>query len=161
MKKRQSKSAACQNGIEILDLDDYFPYWVASLSRLLVQRLQVRLEEKTGLTVAEWRLMAVVACNRDAQAIDISKLTRLNQVAVHRAVKALVARRLLRRDEYADDKRRKLLRLTPEGWSVYSQVLPAAKDIERDLLDFMTPPERKNLRKLLGQLHKKTKNEAL
>jgi DNA-binding MarR family transcriptional regulator len=161
MKKRQSKSAARRSGPAVLDLDDYFPYWLASLSRLLIQRLQVRLEKETGLTIAEWRLMAVVACNRDAQAIDISKLTRLDQVAVHRAVKALMARRLLRREEYADDKRRKLLRLTAEGWSVYDRVLPAAREIERDLLDLMTASERKSLRKLLGDLYRKAKHEAL
>lgn len=147
--------------IDVLDLENYFPYWVASLSRLLVQRLQVRLSELTTLTIAEWRILALLANKRGTQAIHISKLTRLDQVAVHRAIKSLLAKNLLHREDSAEDKRSKLLQLSQQGWTVYAKILPEARKIETELLGLLSATDRKQLRKLLGSLYKLSQDETL
>ena len=137
----------------MLDLDNYAPYWLASLSRRLVQRMQARLSESSGLSIAEWRLMATVACRPDANAVDVCKLTQMADVAVHRAVKRLTEKGLLRREESPRDRRRKRLELTEGGWSVYRRVLPAALSVESELLGHLNGGDRAVFVALLRRLH--------
>lgn len=146
-------------GAHALDLHDYVPYWLASLSRVLVRRMQAKLTAVSGLSIAEWRLMAVVACHPQANAVDVCILTRLDDVAVHRAVRRLMEKSLLQQEVSKEDKRRKRLELTVAGWSVYRQVLPAALEVEVELLEVLDTHERKRFVDLLGRLHRLTANE--
>ena len=142
--------------ISILDLDEYVPYWMASISRGLVEAMQAKLLGP-GLTIAEWRLMVVIAMHGTTQAIDISRRTRMDQVAVHRAIKSLIAKNLLKRQAQGQDMRRKPLQLTTKGWAVYRDMQPAARDVEGDLLRLLDARERKILRALLGKLYRATR----
>jgi DNA-binding MarR family transcriptional regulator len=142
--------------ISILDLDEYVPYWMASISRVLVEAMQAKLLG-LGLTIAEWRLMVVIAMHGTTQAIDISRRTRMDQVAVHRAIKSLIAKNMLKRQAQGQDMRRKPLQLTRKGLAVYQDMQPAARDVEGDLLRLLDARERKILRALLGKLYRATR----
>ena len=143
-----------------LDLDNYVPYCLASLSRMLVQRMQARLGESSGLSIAEWRLMATVACHPNANAVDVCRLTQMDDVAVHRAVNRLAGKALLRREVSGHDRRRKRLDLTEEGWSVYRRVLPAALTLESEFLHLLDGGDRELFAGLLRRLHRLASQEA-
>jgi len=91
------------------------------------------------------------------QAIDISRRTRMDQVAVHRAIKSLIAKDLLKRQAHGRDMRRKPLQLTRKGLAVYRDMQPAARDVEAELLRLLDARERKVLRALLGKLYRATR----
>lgn len=83
--------------------------------------------------------MAMVALHGKTQAIDISRVARMDQVAVHRAIKSLMNKDLLlRRQTDAQDKRRKPLQLSKKGRAFYREMLPLARDVKSDLLRLWT-----------------------
>ncbi len=87
-----------------------------------------------GLTIPEWRLIAVLAEKGSATQFDLGAATRMDKVTVSRAAIALVARGLMRRSPTPHDKRSHLVALTAEGQALYDQVAPKALALEDAIL---------------------------
>jgi DNA-binding MarR family transcriptional regulator len=87
-----------------------------------------------GLTIPEWRLIAVLAEKGSATQFDLGAATRMDKVTVSRAAIALVARGLMRRSPIPHDKRSHLVALTAEGQALYDQVAPKALALEDAIL---------------------------
>ena len=87
-------------------------------------------EREFGLSIPEWRVMAVLARYPDLSAIEVGERTAMDKVAVSRAVQSLLARRRLTRGYDRIDKRRSMLRLSAAGQSVYKRVAPLALNYE-------------------------------
>jgi DNA-binding MarR family transcriptional regulator len=76
----------------------------------------------------------------------------MDKVAVSRAVARLLADGRLLREVHDGDRRRSVLRLSPDGEAIYAQVAPLALAFERQLLDGMDGEERALLFRLLDRL---------
>lgn len=82
----------------------------------LVSRALARLyEHEYGLTVAEWRLIAILARFGPLSANGVCERTGMDKVRVSRAVARASARKLVSRDVDAEDRRRLVLALTPRA----------------------------------------------
>ena len=80
----------------------------------------------SGLSIPEWRVMAVLAANPGLSAAEVTARTAMDKVAVSRAVATLLAAGRLQRTTAPADRRRTHLALTPAGTRVYAQVVPMA-----------------------------------
>jgi DNA-binding MarR family transcriptional regulator len=87
-----------------------------------------------GLTIPEWRLIAVLAETGSGTQLDLGSITRMDKVTVSRAAIALVARGLLGRAPNPLDKRSHLLALTSQGRALFDQVAPKALALEDAIL---------------------------
>jgi DNA-binding MarR family transcriptional regulator len=117
-----------------LELDRFLPYRLSVLSNIVSTAISGAYEKRFGLTIPEWRVMAVLAMTPDLSAAEVAQRTAMDKVAVSRAVASLLReRRIVRRTARAD-RRRSLLRLSSAGRRVYAQVVPVALAYERDLL---------------------------
>lgn len=144
-------AAALARTDEGLGLDDYLPYRL-SVSSNAVSRLIARAyEDRFGLTIPQWRLVAVLAEEPMTQQAIVAR-TAMDKVTVSRAAQALAARHLVGREAHADDGRSHILSLTEEGRRLYAEIAPLALAYEAALLSGLTPAETLTLKRLLLRL---------
>jgi DNA-binding MarR family transcriptional regulator len=122
-------------------LDKFLPYRLSIASNLVSDRIARSYEALFGLTIPEWRLIAVIAEAGAIAQAEIGERTRMDKVTVSRAAIALVGRGLLARAPNANDRRSHLLSLTGEGAALYDAVAPKALAMEADLFGRFTAAE--------------------
>jgi DNA-binding MarR family transcriptional regulator len=134
-----------------LVLDDYLPFRLSVASNGVSRLIARAYEDRFGLTVPQWRLMAVLAEGDLTQQQVVSR-TVMDKVSVSRAARELVARSLLARDMNTADGRSHLLTLTAMGRSLHAEIAPLAKAYEAALLAGLAPSEVATLKRLLLRL---------
>lgn len=137
---------------ERIDLEHFLPYRLSVLTNLVSGAIASVYEERFGLTIPEWRVIAVLARFPGLSAAEVATRTRMDAVAVSRAVTRLLRAGRLRRTVAADDRRRSVLRLSTTGEAVYGEIAPVALRYERSLLDGLDAAEVDALEALLGKL---------
>ena len=124
-----------------LVLDDFIPYRLSVTSNLVSDSIARAYESLFGLSIPEWRLVAVVAETGGITQQAIGARTRMDKVTVSRAAIALVDRGLLARRANAEDRRSHLLDLTGAGRDLYAAVAPKALDLESRIFSAFDPAE--------------------
>ena len=135
-----------------LRLEDFLPYRLSILSNRISGAIAASYEKRFGLSMWEWRIMAVVAETPDISAGEVAERAAMDKVAVSRAVSRLLAGGRLLRHFSADDRRRSALRLSKAGEKLYAQVVPLARDYEKALLERLSPEEESQLDRMLNRL---------
>jgi DNA-binding MarR family transcriptional regulator len=134
-------------------LEDFVPYRLSLLSNTVSQGISSAYRGPYGLSVTEWRVIAVLGRFPGLTASQIVQRTAMDKVAISRAVNRLLQRNLLERSPQRDDRRRMPLRLTNgAGEHLFRSVVPRALDYERRLLAILEPGERRALDRVLGKL---------
>ena len=135
-----------------LHLEHFVPYRLSVLTNIVSMSIAEAYEREFGLSIPQWRVIAVLARYPDLSAIEVAERTAMDKVAVSRAVQGLLAQRRLLRTYDSGDRRRTRLRLSTAGQSVYTRVAPLALNYEKKLLDALSPTDRRALDRLLGRL---------
>lgn len=135
-----------------LHLDRFVPYRLAVLTNIVSVSIANAYEQEFGLTIPEWRVLAVLARYPNLSAIEVGERAAMDKVAVSRAVQSLVTARRVVRSYDKGDRRRSMLRLSPTGKSVYTRVAPLALRYERRLLNSLSTQDRRSLNRLIGRL---------
>ena len=133
-------------------LADFLPYRLSTTSNAVSGRIAQEYRSRFGLSVPEWRVMAVLG---DAGAMTQRELTQhtvMDKVAVNRACKVLQDRGLAVRRPNAQDGRSHLLELTAEGQAMHGQIMPLALEMERRLFASFADEEIEAFRSLLGRV---------
>lgn len=124
-----------------LVLDDFIPYRLSVTSNLVSDSIARTYEALFGLTIPEWRLVAVVAESGGITQQAIGARTLMDKVTVSRAAIALVDRGLLARQANPEDRRSHLLDLTDAGRDLYKAIAPKALDLESRIFAAFDPTE--------------------
>jgi DNA-binding MarR family transcriptional regulator len=147
-----ASARASGNASDKLRLDRFVPYRLSVLSNLVSMSIAHAYEREFGLTIPEWRVLAVLARYPNLSAVEVAERTAMDKVAVSRAVQSLLAARRLVRTYDKGDRRRSVLRLSAAGRAVYTRVAPLALGYERKLLDALSASDRRTLDRLIGRL---------
>src|SRR3954470_13046353 len=132
-----------------LHLEKFLPYRLSVLSNTVSSAIAAAYFMNFGLSIPEWRVMAVLAANPGLSAAEVTARTAMDKVAVSRAVATLLAVGRLRRTMVPADRRRTHLQLTPAGERVYAQVVPMALEYERRLVASLSRRDRAMLDRVL------------
>ena len=124
-----------------LILEDFLPYRLAILSHTVSSLIARVYDKRFGLTIPEWRVIAIVGRFPGLSAVEVAERTMLDKVAVSRAVTKLIKAGRIDR-EFADaDRRRSILTLSEDGRKVHDEVAPLAMAMEDDLLHGLADDE--------------------
>jgi len=137
---------------QLLYLGDFLPYRLSVLSNKISRAIADGYEEKFQLTLAEWRVMAVLGDEPDLSASEVADRTAMDKVAVSRAVKRLLDSGRLTRIFSQEDKRRSVLALSESGQAIYAQIVPIALGYEEKILEKLSMEEKDQLTALLDKL---------
>jgi DNA-binding MarR family transcriptional regulator len=137
---------------EKLHLEGFLPYRLSVLSNTVSSAIAAAYFANFGLSIPEWRVMAVLAANPGLSAAEVTARTAMDKVAVSRAVATLLSAGRLQRTTAPADRRRTHLSLSSAGVRVYAQVVPMALDYERKLVAPLSKSERATLDRILRVL---------
>jgi DNA-binding MarR family transcriptional regulator len=136
----------------MLELERFLPYRLSVLSNRVSAEIARLYAHRFRLTIAEWRLMAVLGRFGPLTASQLVEKTAMDKVRVSRAAARLAeAGRIARRVDPAD-RRRTVLELSARGRAVYDEVAPLALEVERRLLERLGAAGRADLERVLARL---------
>lgn len=135
-----------------LDLEQFLPYRLSVLTNRISRGLADIYSERFGISVTEWRVIAVLGRYPGLSANGVAERTAMDKVAVSRAVARLLERGLIEREMHDADRRRSVLELSEAGHSVFDVVVPLALEYERDVLAPLDGDERAQLARLMAKL---------
>ncbi|HEY3637134.1 MAG TPA: MarR family transcriptional regulator [Rhizomicrobium sp.] len=135
-----------------LDLDRFVPYRLSVLTNRISNAIARHYSERFDLTIAEWRVMAVLGQSPGLSATEISQRTEMDKVQVSRAVTGLVRRRRVLKAVDGTDGRITRLTLTLRGQAIYDEIVPHALELEERVLARLQPRERALFDRLIGKL---------
>ncbi|MBT8087466.1 MAG: MarR family transcriptional regulator [Gammaproteobacteria bacterium] len=135
-----------------LILENFLPYRLAILSHTVSTTIAHVYDERFGLSIPEWRVIAVLGRYPGLSAVEVAERTLMDKVAVSRAVTKLIANGRIDR-QFADaDRRRSILNLSEEGRRVHNEVAPLALKFESELLAGLEDDERDKLDTIMDRL---------
>jgi DNA-binding MarR family transcriptional regulator len=136
-----------------LDLFQFVPFRLNRLAAEVSAALAADYQERYGLDIPEWRVLATLGFRRDAcSAQYISDCTRTHKSTISRAVTTLLKRKVIERVENAADRREFRLQLTRKGRTLYEELIPRLLHREQEILACLTKREREALASLLGKI---------
>lgn len=136
----------------VLILEEFLPFRLSVLSNRISSAVARLYEDRFDLKLPEWRIMAILGRNPNLTASQIVDVSRMDKVAISRAVKRLVEMGRLTATGDPDDARRQRLNLSDEGWKIYEQIVPLALSVEERLLEDMSEDERALLHNAITRL---------
>jgi DNA-binding MarR family transcriptional regulator len=136
----------------LIKLESFLPYRLSVLANVTSSAIAAAYEKRFGLSIPEWRVIAVLMRHPGLSAREVAEKSRMDAVAVSRAVNRLLRAGRLRRAVAADDRRRSILQVSAAGAAVYRGVAPLALEFERALLESLSPGDRATLDRLLQEL---------
>ncbi|GGE30482.1 MarR family transcriptional regulator [Marinicauda pacifica] len=139
-------------GSSALRLSAYLPYRLSVVSNKVSGLIARAYQSRFGLTIWEWRVIAVLGEGAPMTAQGVCEATAMDKVPVSRAIRALDERGLVRRTRRSSDRRASDVELTGEGQRIYEEVAPLAMQYEASLLDGLADAERERLMALLDAL---------
>jgi DNA-binding MarR family transcriptional regulator len=138
-----------------LDLFRFVPFRLNRLAAEVSAALSGEYQERYGLDIPEWRVLATLGFRNDAcSAQYIAHCTRTHKSTISRAVTALMKRRLVERLENEDDRREFQLRMTRKGKALYQELIPRLLRKEQEILSCLSAQERKDFALMLGKVEK-------
>lgn len=143
-----------------LNLEEFLPYRLAILSHAVSHSIASIYEKRFGVSIPEWRVIAIVGRFPDLSAVEVAERTVMDKVAVSRAVTKLIKSGVIDR-QFADaDRRRSILNLSEKGRAVHDEIAPLALAMEADLLADVTDDEVAVLDRVIDKLYAKSKGFA-
>ncbi|UYN99037.1 MAG: MarR family transcriptional regulator [Devosia sp.] len=137
---------------DAVTLDDFFPYQLAvaaeGFSRLLVEVYG----RQYGLSREEWRLLFLLAEEKEVSSSELSRRTTLDAVQVSRASQRLQDKGLITRSVPAEDRRLRVYKCTKRGRSLFAEALPEVNARAKLILAELSEHEHEALRTGLAAL---------
>ncbi len=141
-----------------LILDNFMPYRLARLSSTVSQTVARAYDKQFGLSIPEWRVIAILGRHPGLSAVEVAEQTFLDKVAVSRAVSKLIKAGRIDR-QFADaDRRRSILNLSEKGREVHDGVAALALAFERELLEGLSDDEVAGFNAVMDRLLEKVRD---
>lgn len=135
-----------------LDLERFIPYRLSVLSNRVSSAIADEYSERFGLTIPEWRVMAVLGGTPELSAREVAERTAMDKVQVSRAVARLLRAKRIERATDGKDGRVTRLKLSPAGHSIYDKIVPLALHLEAEFLSALSVNERRTFNGLIEKL---------
>lgn len=124
-----------------LSVDDFLTTTVHLTANALRRTITQPYAEQFGLTMAEWRMLSVLAHARELPFAELVQRSATDKGQVSRTMRAMGERGLVAtRSEAA---RKVTCMITDAGTAVYEQVMPVARRRQAGMIRQMTPLERR------------------
>lgn len=140
---------------EGLSVENFLTTWMSHVSNALRRAITVPYADEFGLTVAEWRMISVLAHAETLPFGDLVLRSATDKSLVSRTMRMLEGKGLVSLQAKGNAPRRKLIcQLTPAGIELHDRVIPKAREGQAKMLMVMSQEERKMLFQVLQKLHR-------
>ncbi len=143
-----------------LDLGEYLPYLANRVGNIIADHFGAHALAPHGLSIAMWRVMAVLAANGSQRQIDLADLTSIDSSTLSRMVTRLVKMRLVTRARSARSNREVAVELSAKGKALVAELIPIARDYEAIAIAGLSREELDVLKRCLRQIYANMKNRT-
>jgi DNA-binding MarR family transcriptional regulator len=133
-------------------LERFVPYRLSVLTNLMSRAIGRIYIQRFGMTIPEWRVMAVLGRFAPLSANDVCERTEMDKVRVSRAVARMRKAKLIEHAVDGADRRRSALRLSAAGRKIHAAIVPLALAKEAQLLAGLSDADREALDRTLTWL---------
>jgi DNA-binding MarR family transcriptional regulator len=144
-----------------LDLGDYLPYLVNRVGTVIAEQFGEAALAPHGLSIAMWRVMAVLASAGQQRQIDLADLTSIDSSTLSRLVTRLVRVGIVTRTRSASSNREVAVKLSPKGHALVERLIPIARDYEAAAIAGISASELANLKRCLRRMYGNMKNRTV
>jgi DNA-binding MarR family transcriptional regulator len=140
----------------VLILEEFLPYRLNVLSTIVSQGFARLYSERFGISIPEWRVIAMLGQHRTLTSKAIGERTHMHKTMVSRAVTDLERNGLLSRLANRADKREAFLSLTETGQRVYDEIVPLAHDYATRLTAELSSADRAAFDRIMALLRERS-----
>lgn len=141
-----------------IDLSDYLPYLVNRVGTIIAEQFGAEALAPHGLSIAMWRVMAVLAATGGQRQIDLADLTSIDASTLSRIVTRLVRLGLVTRARSASSNREVAVALSGKGNALVARLIPLARDVEADAGAGLSADELSVLKRCLRRIYDNMQN---
>jgi len=136
-----------------LDFSEYLPYLINRVGWLLVVDFGQNTLARHRLSIAMWRILAVLANDDGQRQIDLAARTSIDVSTLSRVVTRLVRMGLVTRTRSATNNREVIVRVSPKGAAMLARVIPHAIALERIAIDGVPAKDLAVVRRSLRRMY--------
>jgi DNA-binding MarR family transcriptional regulator len=136
-----------------LDLDNYLPYLVNRVGTIIADQWGGEQLAPYRLSIAMWRVMAVLASKGGQRQIDLADLTSIEVSTLSRLVTRLVRMGIVSRTRSASSTREVAVKLTAKGKAQVARLAPLARDYEAAAIAGVRPDELAAVKSALRRMY--------
>jgi DNA-binding MarR family transcriptional regulator len=114
-----------------LDFANYLPYLINRVGFALVNNFTRDALAPGDLSIAMWRVLAVLSSNGEQRQIDLSEMTSIDASTLSRLVTRLVDLGLATRRRSKTSSREVIVELTAKGRDAVDRLIPVAQELEQ------------------------------
>ena len=141
-----------------LDLGDYLPYLVNRVGTIIAEQFGEDALAPHGLSIAMWRVVAVLASAGQQRQIDLAELTSTDASTLSRLVTRLVRLGLVTRTRSASSNREVAVKLSAKGSALVARLIPIARAYESIAITDLPSQELAVLKHCLRRIYGNMKN---
>lgn len=138
------------------DLDAFLPYRLAKLASRVSRGFAQEYSAKFGLSIPEWRVMAHLSQSDSVSVRELHLKADLEKSKASRAAARLEAAGLVDKKINEADRRLIELSLSAKGADMMAELRPLALSYEAQVLSDLSPEDRADFDRLVGQLLEST-----
>jgi DNA-binding MarR family transcriptional regulator len=153
LSQRRSKDVGSVKDPLKLSLADYLPYLVNRVGSIIADQFAAETLAPHRLSIAAWRVLAVLAANGRQRQIDLADLTSIDASTLSRIVTRLVRLGLVTRTRSATSNREVAVALSAKGSAVMARLIPPAREIEADANAGISPEELAVVKRCLRRMY--------
>ena len=136
-----------------LNFSEYLPYLVNRVGWLLVTDFGQNTLARHQLSIAMWRVLAVLADDDGQRQIDVAASTSIDVSTLSRVVTRMVKMGLVTRTRSATSNREVTVRLTPKGAAILARIIPHAIELERRAISGVPAEDLNVIRRSLRRMY--------
>jgi DNA-binding MarR family transcriptional regulator len=141
------------NDSDKLDLDNYLPYLVNRVGTIIADQWGGEQLAPYRLSIAMWRVMAVLASKGSQRQIDLADLTSIEVSTLSRLVTRLVRTGIASRARSASSTREVVVKLTAKGKALVALLAPLAREYEAAAIAGVRPDELATVKNALRRMY--------
>jgi DNA-binding MarR family transcriptional regulator len=136
-----------------LDLGDYLPYLVNRVGTIIADQFGAQALSEHGLSIAMWRVMAVLASTGGQRQIDLADLTSIDASTLSRLVSRMVRIGLVTRTRSTSSNREVDVKLSRQGSALAGRLIPIAREFENAAIAGLPRQELMLLKRCLRRMY--------
>jgi DNA-binding MarR family transcriptional regulator len=144
-----------------LDLGEYLPYLVNRVGSIVADQFGAEALAPHRLSIAMWRVMAVLAATGGQRQIDLADLTSTDASTLSRLVSRLVRTGLVTRARSTSSNREVAVKLSPKGQALVGRLIPIALEYESAAISGLPTADLAILKRCLRRMYANMKNRQV
>ncbi|MGH1539522.1 MAG: MarR family winged helix-turn-helix transcriptional regulator [Arenicella sp.] len=147
-------------GDNLLSLDTFIPYRINVLATKISESLAVEYRRDFGISIAEWRVLAILGQYSPLAAKQLASEVNLGKVRLSRTTTKLYEDGLIMRSISAGDRRKTFFRLSTKGKRLYEKIVPLAIKWQDSLMESFSDKDTEQLVKMIDLLEARLEGKS-